>query len=288
MKKVAFLTLQDPAGYSIYDHLLIEPLSEIGWAVAEIPWNAPNIEWPNFDAAVIRSTWDYQHSPQEFLHTLEKIESSTPLYNPVEICRWNINKHYLRELATIGLPIVPTLWLAQLDRATIQSAFASFGTARLVAKPVVGAGAEDTLVLDAEDVRTWQAATQIFAARELMLQPFVDSIQTAGEYSLFFFGNCFSHAICKRPVSGDFRVQEEYGGQIVSITPDDDLVQLAAMSLKAIGKELLYARVDIVMLENGSPALIELELIEPSLYFEQCPESVQNFVRAFKRMVPCG
>ncbi len=285
MKKCAFLTLQDPTGYCMYDHLLFEPLSAKGWIVEEIPWNIPNIDWKGFDAVVIRSTWDYQYSPELFLSILEEIASVTCLYNPVEICRWNLNKQYLRELSNKNLPIVPTHWLEGLKKSSINSVFKTSKSDRLVAKPPVGAGASDTLVIKMDDLSTWEAAIQIFHNREVMLQPFVESIQTEGEYSLFYFGNNFSHAISKRPADGDFRVQEEHGGQIQCIIPDDDLIELGNQSLKVIGRELLYSRVDIVRLEAESPALIELELIEPSLYFEQCPEAVNNFVNEFERIV---
>lgn len=104
----AFLTLEDRTGFYIYDHLLFEPLAKLGWSVVEIPWDRQDIEWRKFDAVVIRSTWDYQKTPEKFLSTLEAIERVTNLCNPVDICRWNLYKRYLRDLQAKGVPIVPT------------------------------------------------------------------------------------------------------------------------------------------------------------------------------------
>ena len=281
----AFLTLEDRTGFYIYDHLLFEPLAKLGWSVEEVPWNRHNIEWRRFDAVIIRSTWDYQITPEKFLSTLEEIESVTKLYNPVEICRWNLNKRYLRDLQSKGVPIVPTYWLEGLNKHSIESVFQTSAAKRLVAKPLIGANADDTFVLKLKDSASWNDAICVFADRDVMVQPFIDSIKVEGEYSLFYFGGHFSHAIVKRPAEGDYRVQEEHGGIICSTNSTEDLFRVGSQAIEAIEKTLLYARVDLVRLESGQPALIEMELIEPSLYFEQCPNSVEMFAAQFDRIV---
>lgn len=284
LHKCAFLTLEDRTDFCIYDHLLFEPLGKLGWGVEEIPWNRPNIEWEQFDAVVIRSTWDYQNSPEEFLETLQEIEKVTSLYNPVDICRWNLNKRYLIDLQSKGVEIVPTHWLSGLKKASIESVFQNLNAERLVAKPLIGANADDAFVLKSKDSASWHNAIGVFADREVMVQPFINSIETEGEYSLFYFGGHYSHAIVKRPATGDFRVQEEHGGKILSVNPTEDLVHAGKQAIEAIEKTLLYARVDFVRLDSGQPALIEMELIEPSLYFEQCPKSAGLFAAQFDRM----
>lgn len=283
--RCAFLTLEDRTGFYIYDHLLFEPLAKLGWLVEEVPWSRPNVNWSQFDAVVIRSTWDYQAAPDRFLLTLEEIERVTDLYNPVDICRWNLNKGYLRDLQSKGVQIVPTFWLEGLKKQSITSVFQTSSAKRLVVKPLVGANADDTFVLHLKDSESWNDAIGVFGDREVMVQPFVDSIQVEGEYSLFYFGGRFSHSIVKLPAEGDFRVQEEHGGNIRSVAPAEDLVRAGNQVIKAIGKTLLYARVDLVRLESGQPALIEMELIEPSLYFDQCPESAEMFAAQFDRIV---
>ena len=285
LRKCAFLTLEDRAGFYIYDHLLFEPLAKRGWQVEEIPWDRPKVEWDTFTAVIIRSTWDYQLAPEKFLSTLEMIERVTRLYNPVDICRWNLNKHYLRDMQSRGVQIVPTHWLQGLAKDSIESLFQTTTAMRLVAKPLIGANADDTFVLGAEDPPSWNEAIRVFADREVMVQPFIDSIQSEGEYSLFYFGGHYSHAIVKRPAAGDYRVQEEHGGIFVSIDPAEDLIYAGNSAVEAIGQTLLYARVDLVRLDTGQPALIELELIEPSLYFEQGPNSAELFAAQFDLIV---
>ncbi len=284
-RNCAFLTLEDRTGFYIYDHLLFKPLEKLGWAVEEIPWNRRNVEWKRFDAVVIRSTWDYQDAPEKFLLTLEAIESVTKLYNPLDICRWNLNKRYLRDMQLRHVRIVPTHWLDRLNNPSIDAVFQTSGAKRLVAKPLVGANADDTFVLEVNEPASWHNAIGVFTEREVMVQPFIDSIQVEGEYSLFYFGGQYSHAIVKRPAEGDYRVQEEHGGIIRSINPTEDLLRAGSKAIEAIEKTLLYARVDLVRLESGEPALIELELIEPSLYFEQCPGSAEMFAAQFNRIV---
>ncbi len=284
LRHCAFLTLENRDGFYIYDHLLFEPLGKLGWSVEEIPWNRPHTDWGRYDAVVIRSAWDYQTAPEMFLATLEQIDSATKLYNPLGICRWNLNKRYLRDLEAKGVPIVPTHWLNGLDQRSIEAVMETCSALRLVAKPLIGANADDTFVLESEDAISWQPAISVFADREVMLQPFVDAIQVEGEYSLFYFGGQFSHAILKRPADGDFRVQEEHGGIIRSVTPAADLIQVGKQAVAAIGVTLLYARVDLVRLESGQPALIELELIEPSLYFQEFPDSTELFAAQFDQM----
>lgn len=284
MPSCAFLTLEDPTDFCIYDHLLVDPLGRLGWSVEEVPWDRPGVEWGFYDAVIIRSTWDYQSAPDAFLAALASIESATRLFNPASICRWNLDKRYLQNLSDKGVSIVPTSWLDRLTPAYIETAFTRSGGDRLVAKPLVGANADDTFVLLANDRGSWDAAIEVFGRRELMLQPFVDSVQSEGEYSLFYFAGALSHAIVKRPAEGDFRVQEEHGGIIVPVNASRDMIEAAGTAIGALDQTLLYARVDLVRLADGQPALMEMELIEPSLYFEQCAGSAENFAKAFVAM----
>ncbi len=284
MPRAAFLTLADPAGFHLYDHLAVPPLAELGWSVETIPWTAGGIEWGDFDAVVIRSTWDYQRDPDGFLRTLATIEAAgTRLFNPVSICRWNLEKTYLRDLERRGVRIIPSRWPDHLDPDVLLECFDHFRTERLVAKPLVGANADEISILSRFQPDTWPLTT--FAGRPLIVQPFIESIQAQGEYSLFYFGFEYSHAVVKTPKPGDFRVQEEHGGVIRAIRPETDLLAAGTRTLHAIGKRLLYARVDLVRLEDGTPAVIEVELIEPSLYFPYDAASPARFARALDLII---
>jgi hypothetical protein len=284
-KRCAYLTLQDPNGFFIYDHATFAPLAARGWTVEEIPWTRPNVDWRDFSVVVIRSTWDYQLQHDRFLQTLSQIESQTQLLNPLAICRWNMRKTYLRELAAQGIPTVPTIWLDQLQPAGIAESFEKFATTHLVVKPIVGANADDTYPLE-KDVASdnLQNALRVFAAKPVIVQPFIDSISAVGEHSLFYFAGRYSHAILKTPCVGDFRVQEEHGGRIQSVTAAADLLAVGEQVIQALGEKLLYARVDLVRLADAEPALMEVELIEPSLYFSYDAKSAERFADALEEM----
>jgi glutathione synthase/RimK-type ligase-like ATP-grasp enzyme len=285
-KHCAFLTMENPGDFFIYDEMTYQPLARLGWEVVSIPWNWHDQDWTLFDLVVIRSPWDYQNSPDVFLSTLEKIEASgVRLLNPVSICRWNLDKRYLRELQHRGVSIVPTLWLDRLELDDIPDYYRQLGQpSALVIKPCVGAGAQGIFVLSKDPNSDWKTPLRLYDDRPVMVQPYLASINSVGEYSLFYFGGQYSHAILKVPKAGDFRVQEEHGGVISSYAADESLCQAAQETLAAVDCELLYARVDLVILDDGSPAVIELELIEPSLYFPYDDQSPQRFAEALDRM----
>ena len=271
MRTCAFLTTDDLAGYVTDDRLAEAPFAEIGWTVEHVPWRQGG--WERYEAVVIRSTWDYHKHPGEFLAVLEEIgRSGARLANPLELVRWNARKTYLRGLEARGLPVVPTLW----DRRPDSSLFDELGADEIVVKPVVSASAFHTYRL-----RRGGEMEEAFAGREVMVQPFLRSIVEEGEYSLFFFGGELSHAVLKSPKEADFRVQEEHGGLIEPVVPPRHLAELGRRIVESLPEPPLYARVDLAALDSGEYALMELELIEPSLYFRTDPESPRRFARAF-------
>ncbi len=286
-KRCAFLTMDDPTGFFTYDSLAVEPLAQVGWSVEEIPWSEPNADWDAYDVVVIRSPWDYQDDPDAFMRVLELIDASTArLENPLDIVRWNIDKAYLKDLRQRGVSTVPTEWLFGLDDDALERLHQRFGSDDVIVKPVVGANADDTFWLTADaQPELLSEAMRTFSSRRLMAQPFIHSVLQEGEYSLFYFGGEFSHSIVKVPKQGDFRVQEEHGGLISSCSVDQDLLTAGQIAVDAIGQRLLYARVDLVRLSCGTLALMELELIEPSLYFANDPQSPGRFARAFEQML---
>jgi len=281
-RKCAYLTMEDPTGFFIYDYLTYEPLAELGWRVEEIPWNRAGVRWHDYDVVVIRSPWDYQQSPADFLRVLEQIAaSSARLENPLPIVRWNLEKTYLRDLQERGVSIVPTVWLQQLDERALPQLHRQFRAEEIIVKPVIGANADDTFRLTASAPReSIETVRETFRERPCLVQPFLQSIVDEGEYSLFFFGGKYSHCVRKEPKPGDFRVQEEHGGQIRAEVASADLIAAGQRVLEAVPQELLYARVDLVRDPAGKPLLMELELIEPSLYFPYDGESPKRFAQA--------
>jgi len=282
-RRCAFLTLNDPTGYVIDDDLAIAPLAELGWAVDVVPWDRPGVRWQDYAIVVIRSTWDYYDRPEQFLAALAEIDASgTLLENRLPLVRWNLRKTYLRELAARGVPIAPTLWRERLQPGELASLFAELGADQAVIKPVVGAGASGAWRLDRTSLRRQAVAIEdYYSDRPLLLQPFADAILTEGEYSLFWFDGHYSHAIVKLPQAGDFRVQEEHGGDIRAVEPESSLRAAAATTLAALGETPLYLRADFVRSNDGRNWwLMELELVEPSLYLRMHAAAPRAFAAA--------
>jgi glutathione synthase/RimK-type ligase-like ATP-grasp enzyme len=287
VKRGAFLTMDSLEGFFCSDHLTYEPLAKLGWKIDEVSWTRAEVRWDDFDLVVIRSPWDYSNHPQAFMSVLEQIDrSDAHLANPLDIVRWNLDKSYLKQLEAQDICIVPTLWLKSLDQLGLDTAFEHFATAEVVVKPTIGAGAADTfrLARAATPSTTQMSALRALHSRPVMVQPFIQAIVELGEYSLFYFNGEFSHSILKLPKAGDFRVQEEHGGLIRSCPAPASLLEAGQRVLNAIATQLLYARVDFVYLAPDTPAVIELELIEPSLYFAYDERSPNRFAHALDSM----
>jgi hypothetical protein len=267
VRRIAFLTLHDPTGFVIDDDLAVLPLARRGYKVETIPWDRPGVDWRQYALVVIRSTWDYQHHAEKFLAVLEEIERlGVRLENGSEIVRWNMQKTYLRELASKGIETVPTFWREGLGPGELLPLFEELRCEEGVIKPVMSANAQGAWRLDARRAR--ELAPEIeayFAGRPLIMQPFERGIIEEGEFSMVYFSGRHSHSILKVPKAGDFRVQEEHGSEIVPIAPEPALLAAGNAAIAAIGQRLLYARADFV---RGGDAfrLMELELVEPAIY----------------------
>lgn len=287
-RRCAFLTLADPSGFVMDDRHAIEPLNRVGWRVHSVPWDREPADWTSFDAVVIRSTWDYQHSPDRFLSVVAAIDrSGIPLFNSAEVVRWNLRKTYLQDLAARGIPIVPSRFLDRFRPEAMDRLFEDLGSEEIVLKPVVSASAERTFRLPAAGWR--QRASDLageLGSRALLAQPFVRAVPDEGEDSLFYFDGVFSHAVRKTPAPGDFRVQEEHGAVIATITPSARVLRTGAAVMATLPEVPLYARVDLVRANDAADLwLMELELIEPALYLRMDPSAPQRFAEAFVRQV---
>lgn len=278
--------MEDVTGYHVYDHLAVEPLRRLGWEVDNVAWTDPNADWRRYDVVVIRSTWDYQNKPHAFLKTLEAIEAANVrLLNSSSLCKWNFEKTYLRDLEKRNVPTIPSRWLDRLTAEDLEASFEQFGE-RIVVKPIVGANADDTFILTrSESFPNGATVLDLYRDKPLIVQPFLESIQTEGEYSLIYFGGRFSHAAQKIPRCGDFRVQEEHGGHFRLVELGPDLLEVGRRTLDVVEEDWLYARVDLVRVSDGQPVVIELELIEPSLYFNLDPESPHRFAKALDEIM---
>ncbi|NBC04310.1 MAG: hypothetical protein GVY20_11465 [Bacteroidetes bacterium] len=285
MKRCAFLSMDSLEDFVCYDQLLFEPMERLGWKAEQVSWRNQQVDWNDFDVVVIRSPWDYHEDPENFFHTLERIENSSALLeNNLSLVEWNSNKRYLFDLQNGGVDIVPTLLKESYDGREWDSYFEHFSTDEIIIKPTVGASAVDTFRIKRKNRNNYQSKLKsLFNDRAFLVQPFIPSVITEGEFSLFYFGDTYSHTILKTPKSNDFRVQEEHGGRLLLVEPEEKLLSAGDQILNLIEPDPLYTRIDLVRTENNQFLLMELELIEPSLYFNMDPESPDRFATVFDR-----
>lgn len=257
-------------------------LANVGARLDLQVWDDPHlmdrVRAPNVACVVIGTPWDYAGQVQHFLDTLDALARVRPVLNAPDLVRWNAKKTYLADLEARGISTIPTLFVDRVDPPAVAQAFAHFGCTRLVAKPVIGAGAHRQVLLHHGQALPHPDLCPPAGA---LLQPYLPSIEQDGELSLIFVGRTFSHALQKRPQKGDYRVQSMYGGWETPTEPSPQAIALATRALDAIphASTLLYARVDLVQRDAGSLAVIELELIEPYLYPVQGPALGPLFAR---------
>jgi glutathione synthase/RimK-type ligase-like ATP-grasp enzyme len=219
--------------------------------------------------------WGYHRDHARWLKACATwTQAGLPVANPASVLGWNSDKTYLARLADKGVPIPPTRWSEAISQDQVDAAFAETGAPTLIVKPTVSAGAFRTLRLTPGQVLTDAPEGPA------MIQPYLKSIETEGETSLLFFGGRFSHAVNKRPVPGDFRIQVQFGGLYTAVTPDDAAMALAEQVLAAIEEPLLYARIDLARDDAAAWVLMEAELIEPDFYLDHDPGNGAGFARA--------
>ena len=282
VRRCAYLTMDDSSGFVTDADLSIAAMSKLGWTVEFVSWRSPHVDWNRYELVYICTPWDYQDDPDAYLAVLADIDQSAALLvNPVATVRWNLDKRYLCDLESKGVRIVPSLWYDAWTDSIPAAAFAVHGTDRVVVKPRIGANADHTYVLTPGNCSAMSVRlTEVYRDRPLMVQPFIPAIEAEGEYSVFYFGGEYSHAIRKVPSPGDFRSQEEHGADIRFAPRDAALCAAAEVALAALEPAPVYARADYIRDADGTFLLMELELNEPALYFRMDPGSPERFARA--------
>jgi glutathione synthase/RimK-type ligase-like ATP-grasp enzyme len=247
-----------------------------GMSVHDVDWADEMVNWSDFDAALIGTTWDYWDHWDTFLETLSNIEAKIPLFNGAKLVRWNSHKGYLRDLEAKGARLIPTLWIDQVTPQNAADAFDTLSSETLVFKRQVGAGADGQYRLRCGDDLPDMP-------NPMMVQPFLPKIVEEGEISFIFVDGEFSHALIKRAAKGDYRIQSTYGGTEEAITPSTEDLSDAKAILGALDVPPLYARVDMLRGEDGGLLLMEMELIEPYLYPVEGPELGVRMAAAVKK-----
>jgi glutathione synthase/RimK-type ligase-like ATP-grasp enzyme len=262
------------------DRLLGEALAAQGISSVRVDWADRSVDWSQFQAAVFRTTWDYFDRFEEFQTWFSRVEKQTRLINSPQIILWNRDKHYLQDLESQGITIVPTRYLEIHDRRRLREHLGEWDHA--VVKPCVSGGARHTHRVNRETVEEIETTLAPILTREsFLIQPFQNSILTTGEDSLMFFDGQYTHAVRKSGSQGDFRVQDDFGGTYVNWDPPRDQIEFAERAVRACeafcGSRPVYARVDLVRSNDGRWAVMELEMIEPELWLRQRPESARAF-----------
>lgn len=269
--QIAFATCEQQPLITADDQLLAEALAKRGVAVIAVPWTEID-PFAIIDAppVLLRSTWDYHRKPTLFRSWLDAFANSgRMMWNPPSIARANVDKIYLKTLEDGGIAIPKTRWLERADNDVIAETMREESWDEAVIKPRIAATAYGTYRLTRGDVL---ADDQLAPARAsgALLQEVVPEIVQHGEVSIVYFSGAFSHAVIKRAKHGEFRVQKDFGGVVAPMTPSTTLRDFADRVMATAVADALYARVDVVDAANG-PLLMELELIEPELYFLYVP-----------------
>jgi len=243
-----------------------------GLTLTPVRWTDPGVDWTRFGAVLANTAWDYQDRHEEFLAALDRIAGlGVPVLNDPATVRWNIRKTYLREIADKGVAVIPTLWPEAPTLADIAEAMRVFGAEDVVLKRQVGGGARAQVRYTRADLAAADMATSIMD-RPGMIQPFVSAIASEGEFSFLFVDGAFSHVVLKRPRSGDYRIQEAYGGKSMAVEATGADRAAAQAVLDVLDVTPLYARVDMVRGDDGGLMLMELEVLEPYLFPEDGPQ----------------
>ena len=276
--------MADAGDYVTDYHVSFEPMQALGWAVETVDWRSER-NWNRFDAVYICAPWDYPQHVDEFRRVLRAIDaSSARLFNDIAIVDWNLEKTYLRDIEQRGDDIVPSTWYDSFAASDVPVFFREHSCDKLVIKPTVGANAQDTFVLtNPVDAKLLATLQLVFNNRRFFVQPFIENIRSEGEFSLFFFNGVYSHAILKTPKPGDFRVQEEHGADIIPVAPPAGLLPIARQVFSHIEPMPVYGRGDWVRGPDGRFLLMELELIEPSLYLRTDRNAATRFAAAFNQ-----
>jgi len=278
--RIAIATCLTIPEVDVDEAITVAAFQSRGHDVTMVPWDDPEQDVSRFDAVIIRSTWNYPDHVKAFADWIADTATKTTLLNPADILLGNLNKRYLIELEARGIPVVPSQWIWTHDAENL----ATLLVGKSVVKPTVGAGSMDTRVFEPHEIDEAIAWLRSQGPdREFMVQPYMSSVDTVGEQSIIMIGGEPSHRIHKHPrfadghenVEGPFEVSSEYA-------------DLAMRILAPIQDRILYARVDMMMNDEGKWVLSELELIEPSLFFRQKPEALDKLVDRAETLLGCG
>lgn len=285
MTHVALVTAEAARGRDEDETPLLDALIWGGVEASVVAWDDRSVDWGSFDLVVVRSTWDYAPRHGEYVRWLRRVALRSTLVNSADVIEWNIDKRYLRDVQRAGLPVVPTAWIEPGDAVRLPD------RGELVVKPVVSAGAKDTVryaMPNHADVAREQIDTLLRRKRPVMVQPYMASVDEHGETALVYIEGTFSHAVRKAAVlveplvsTADLFAEERI--EALDPTEAERALGDAAMRLVESREPVLYARVDLVRGARDEPLVLEVELAEPSLFLSLADGATDRFAEAIGR-----
>jgi glutathione synthase/RimK-type ligase-like ATP-grasp enzyme len=250
------------------DSLIQKSMEKLGLKVFRTSWSNPNFDWTTTKAAFFSTTWDYFERFEEFSKWFEKVKNETLLINSHQTIKWNLDKHYLKDLEKAGINIPETLFAEIKSNISLNDFFFSSGWENAVLKPIVSGAARHTYRINKRNIVKYKNLfSELLKSEGMMLQEFQENILTKGEVAYMFMGDKFTHAILKKAKPGEFRVQDDFGGTIELYDASEEEIEFAKKTLQNCGHKTVYARVDVIYDNNNKLAVSELELIEPELWF---------------------
>lgn len=282
LASLALLTSSNCSESKEDDNLLIRALQKQQIDARSVIWDDPQNNWKDYQAVLVFSTWDYHTAKFNFfLQTLSEIEKQgIPLFNPLSTIRWNASKVYLKKLAEKGVKVIDSIYLASKDLKNLPNLLKKYGWEECVIKPSISASGDHTFRFNSSTVQKMQHHFKDYPY-DLIIQPFMQEIMTEGEWSFIFFEEEFIHCVLKKPADGQFLVQSAHGGSVQPVTPPDWMINEVKKILFATEQPYLHARVDVIK-KGSTLAVVEVEMIEPSLFLSYFPGSADKLAQKIK------
>jgi glutathione synthase/RimK-type ligase-like ATP-grasp enzyme len=263
------------------DELVTRALESRGLRIWRTNWDNPDFDWSLTRYVLFRSTWDYFDRYSEFSKWLAKVKDLTALINPYRIIDWNMDKHYLRDLANLGINIPPTIYVEPGDNRNLKDIVQATGWSELILKPCISGGARHTYRILRDNANAYEALyRKLIAEESMMLQEFQAHVLEKGELAIMLFNGKYTHTVLKKARAGDFRVQDDFGGSVHSYNASPEEIDFAEHVLSICNPLPVYARVDTIWDNSNKLCVSELELIEPELWFRLFPIAAEIFADA--------
>jgi len=273
------------------DGLVMEGLEKLNLRTIKKDWNDTSFNWSLTKSAIFRSTWDYFDQFSNFRNWLDLVKNQCYLINPYQQINWNLDKHYLLDLQKLDLPIVESVFVSRKTNFNLETISKNKNWKEIVVKPTISGAARHTYHLKNDEIKNFQDKwISLTNNEDFMVQEFQNNILSSGEIAVMLFGGKYSHSVLKKAKKGDFRVQDDFGGSVEKINPSLEIIELAEKTVKSLKTMPLYARVDIIFDNGNNPAISELELIEPELWFrfkEESAHKLAEIVKDFLNKLNC-